>query len=347
MVDKKYCMSSYLAFRYINKDNVDFYEGLHHRNIIPKTDAEKTLVYTAEEIGAAVSKTVKKYADKKRGVFLSGGMDSAIVASYMQGAEAYTFRFLNGTFQQEELKRAEYFAKCYNLNLHYIDITWDTVENYLDVVIKAKNAPVHSIEPQLLQAALQAKKDGVEVIVIGNCSDYIFGGMDQLLAKDWTVEEFQERYTFIKPEAILNDPYDTSYLFEQYRQGEKIDFLKFMAEVCFIESLTSYFNAFEAAGMAYIDPYSDLKMGEKLDLKRIRHGESKYLIRELMKQRYPDIPVPNKNPMPRPVDSYFANWQGPIRHEFKQNLDMTKFTGNQKWQMYCLERFLNIYEPEK
>lgn len=27
MVDKKYCMSSYLAFRYIEDDNRDFFEG--------------------------------------------------------------------------------------------------------------------------------------------------------------------------------------------------------------------------------------------------------------------------------------------------------------------------------
>ena len=27
MIDKKYCMSSYMAFRYIERDGVDFYEG--------------------------------------------------------------------------------------------------------------------------------------------------------------------------------------------------------------------------------------------------------------------------------------------------------------------------------
>ena len=48
--------------------------------------------------------------------------------------------------------------------------------------------------------------------------------------------------------------------------------------------------------------------------------------------------------MPRPVDTYFADWSGPTRPEFKRNLDMSKFTGNQKWQMWCLERFLNEYE---
>ena len=39
-------------------------------------------------------------------------------------------------------------------------VSWDTVISYLEPVMKAKAAPVHSIEPQILQAALQAKADG-------------------------------------------------------------------------------------------------------------------------------------------------------------------------------------------
>ena len=33
MVDKNYCMSSYTAFRYIERDDMDFYPGMHHENI--------------------------------------------------------------------------------------------------------------------------------------------------------------------------------------------------------------------------------------------------------------------------------------------------------------------------
>ena len=61
-------------------------------------------------------------------------------------------------------------------------------------------------------------------------------------------------------------------------------------------------------------------------------------------EKYPDIPVPNKVPMPRPVDAYFKTWEGPSRPEFRRDIDMSKFNGNQKWQMYCLERFLDINE---
>ena len=85
-------------------------------------------------------------------------------------------------------------------------------------------------------------------------------------------------------------------------------------------------------------------MSDIIDLERVRNGESKYLVRELFKMRYPEIPVPQKNPMPRPVDMYFKDWQGPNRPEFKRNINIAKYSGNQKWLMWVLERFLNNLE---
>lgn len=344
MTDKKYCMSSYLALRYIEDNDKDFFKGFKHENINPLDDDKRILVRTSEDIDREIAIQMEQFTDKKRGILLSGGMDSAIIASYLSGAEAYTFRFLNGEFQKEELARAEYYAQYSGLHLHYVDITWDTVVLYLDKCMEAKCAPVHSIEPQILQAALQAKADGIEVMFIGESSDLIFGGMDGLLAKDWTFDEFMNRYIFTNPEEVLVEPESMQYLFERYRRGNSIDFLAFMDDVFSIESSSSYLNAFNIAKMSYYDPYAKLKMKDELDLYRIRNGESKYLIRELMAKKYPEITVPNKVPMPRPVDEYFKTWGGPKRPEFKKNIDMSRYNGNQKWQMYCLERFLNNYE---
>ncbi len=342
MVDKKYCMSSYMAFRYIEDDNKEFYEGFKHNNIKAVPASQKIPVKTADDIDQEIGKQMEQFKKKKKGIMLSGGMDSAIIASYLSGSDAYTFRFLGGKFQEKELERAVYYAKYYGLNLHYVDITWDTVLSHLEAVMKLKCAPVHSIEPQILQAALQAKADGIEIMFVGESSDLVFGGMDGLLAKDWTFNEFMDRYIFTKPEDVLAEPESMQYLFERYRKGDNIDFLKFMDDVFSTESSSSYLNAFAVAGMEYYDPYARLTMSDKLDLYRVRHGEPKYLIRDLMKKKYPEIPVPDKIPMPRPVDTYFKTWKGPVRPEFRKDIDMDKFTGNQKWQMYCLEKFLDI-----
>lgn len=345
MVDKKYCMSSYLAFRYIEDDNKDFYEGMKHNNIKPLADEDRILVYTSADIDCEIGKQMELFKDKKKGILLSGGMDSAIIASYMPGCDAYTFRFLGGEFQSNETNRAKIYAERYGLNLHYVDINWETVEAHLNMLMREKAAPVHSIEPQIMQAALQAKSDGLNIMFIGNGSDYIFGGMDGLLSRDWKFDDFTKRYTYIDPAEVLNEPISMQYLFERYRKGDNIDFVRFLSIIATTESFNSYYNAFYAAGLPYYDPYSRLKMAQPLDLVRVRNGESKYLIRELFKMKYPDISVPEKVPMPRPVDIYFKEWAGPTRPEFRKDIDINKFTGNQKWQMYCLERFLDMNEP--
>ena len=345
MIDKNFCMSSYLAFRYIERDGVDFYPGLQHHNIPPVPEEQTIKVKTYKDIDLEIKKQFDSIKGKKLGIMLSGGMDSANLASYMRGCDAYTFRFLGGKFGLEELQRAEYYANYYGLKLHYVDINWDIVQKYLPACLKAKNAPVHSIEPQILAGAMQAKTDGVEVMIIGESSDLLFGGMDQLLSQDWMFDDFVQRYTFTDPSEILVNPVDMNYLYEQFRQGDRIDFMRFMDYVYSTESASSYYNAFAVADMQYYDPYAKLRMAEPIDLHRVRNGEPKYLIRDLFHSKYPNIPIPNKVPMPRPVDFYFKDWQGPTRPEFRQDINLSKYTGNQKWQMYCLEQFLDMHEP--
>lgn len=345
MIDKNFCMSSFLAFRYIERKDIDFFEGMRHDLIPLIPEEDRVLIDNASEIDSYLQNEFAKLKSENLGILLSGGMDSANLASYMEGADAYTFRFENG-FQTEELNRAEYYAKRYGLRLHYVDIKWSETERCLSLLMERKCSPVHSIEPQIYMAAQQAKKDGITMMVTGESADLLFGGMDQLLACDWTLEAFQRRYLFTNPLDVLADPVDMSYLFERFRQGDKIDFISFMDAVYSIESPSSYWNAFACADMPYIDPYTKLKMKSPLNLERVRNGEPKYLIRELFQMRYPELPVPDKVPMPRPVDFYFKDWKGPTRKEFLSALDMNEFTGNQKWQIYCLERFLEQFDPQ-
>ena len=58
--------------------------------------------------------------------------------------------------------------------------------------------------------------------------------------------------------------------------------------------------------------------------------------------RYPEYEVPEKIPMPRPVDAFLADWKGPVRPEFRSDIDMSKYSGNQKWLLWCLELFFEL-----
>lgn len=344
MVDKNFCMSSYLAFRYIEDNEKEFAEGLSHQKIHPVPLIAKTFVGNAEDTDVAIRNVFKLVSKEKLGILLSGGMDSGSLASYMPaGSFAYTFRFLGGSYQDDELERAKYYADKWKLDLHYVDIDWSVVESSVNACMKTKGAPVHSIEPQIYYAAKQAEKDGITMMVIGDGADYVFGGMDGLLGKDWGYHEYIERSIYVKPEEVLVNPVSMDYLFERYRIGrDSIDYIGFYDGPVTDESYASYENAFKAAGMAYIDPYDRLKLNHPLDLD-VNRKESKKVIRELFRMKYPEYPVPRKIPMPRPVDVYFKNWNGPKRPEFRKDVDYTKYTGNQKWLLWCLERFLDTF----
>ena len=345
MVNKDFCLSSYMAFRYIWKDGVDFAEGFQHKNFRPVDEKDRIPVRTAEDIDHEIQKQFdglyKKYDNI--GILLSGGMDSANLAAYLKpGSHAYTFNSASGEFDAD-VERAKTYCKKLQLNHHLIDITMEDYVNYTPIVMRYKFAPVHSIEPQIYKAAEMAKQDGVQLMIVGESADLIFGGMDKLISPEWTFDAFAKRYTFLDPSLVLKNSVDQTELFEKYRRGEHgIDVFKFVDEVFSIESSSSYQNAFGAAWMPYYDPYAKLVMADPLEMSRVRNGEPKYLVRGLYAIKYPDLEIPFKIPMPRPVDAIFKDWAGPQREEFRNNIPMDELTGNQKWQLWCAEQFLNM-----
>ena len=345
IIDKDFCLSSYIAYRYIWRDGVDFAEGFQHKNYLPVPDDERIPVKTSEDIDREIQlqfdELYKKY--DSIGILLSGGMDSANLATYLKpGSHAYTFNSVSGVFDAD-VQRAQTYCRKLQLQHHLIDITMDDYEKYTPLVMRHKFAPVHSIEPQIFKAAEIAKNDGVQLMIVGESADLIFGGMDKLISPQWTFNAFVKRYTFLEPSLVLTNPIGQTALFERYREGEEgIDVMRFMDEVFAVESSSSYLNAFGAAWLPYYDPYAKLVMAEPLDMQRVRNGEPKYLVRGLYAMKYPELEIPFKIPMPRPVDAVFKEWEGPKRPEFRKDIPMSELTGNQKWQLWCAEQFLNM-----
>lgn len=345
--NKDFCLSSYMAFRYIWKDGMDFYKGFHHKNYCAIPDAERIPVKTSEDIDKQIQKQIDALYSRydSIGILLSGGMDSANIAAYLKpGSHAYTFVSDTGVFDKD-LERAKTYCKKLGLVHHLVEITMDDYRKYTSIVMAAKAAPVHSIEPQIYKAAIMAKKDGVEMILVGESADLIFGGMDKLISPQWTFDGFAKRYTFLEPSLVLKNAVPQDELYERYRiDADHIDYMRFMDEVFSIESSSSYLNAFGVAGLPYYDPYAKLVMAEPLDMERVRNGEPKYLVRGLYAIKYSDLEIPFKIPMPRPVDAVFKDWEGPKRPEFRTDIPMDTLTGNQKWQLWCAEQFLNLFD---
>ncbi len=343
MVDKDFCLSSFMAFRFIWKDGVDFCEGFQHKNFRPIDDKDRIGVRSSEDLDREIRIQFEELYSKydNIGILLSGGIDSANLASYLKpGSHAYTFTSSCGVFDAD-LARAQYYSEMWKLNHHLVDISFEDFKRYAPIVMGYKYAPVSSIEVQIYKAARMAKEDGVQLMIVGESADLVFGGMDKLISPEWTFDEFKDRYTFLSPSMVLTNPVDQSDLYEHYRVGENgIDHIRFMDEVFAIESSGSYLNAFGAAWMPYYDPYALLKMTDPLDMNKVRNGEPKYLVRGLFAMKYPGLNIPFKLPMPRPVDAVFEDWGGPKRHEFRDDIPLQKLSGNQKWQLWCAEQFL-------
>lgn len=347
MIDKNKCMSQYLAFRYISDENLNFYEGLKHEVYKGHSKDEITKVKTIDDMDKVIRHKIEEfYVPNKTAILLSGGIDSAVLASYMpKGTKAYTFHCVaEGAIDERE--QAKKYCDIYGLEQEVIDMNWSDFEELTPEILKADGVPFHSIEVQLLKAAKYAKSQGIKKIIIGDSADYVFGGMDKLLTSDWNTEAFIKRYNYIEPSEVLKNPVDVRAEYNKYKKSDNtIDVWKLMNEDMLLESLNSYTNAFKIAGIEYLDPYSYMKMAEPLDLNRIRNGEPKYMVRELFAKRYPTLDIPTKIPMPRATNQWLKNYTV-SRPEFISNCT-ENMTGDQKWLCWCLEQFLNMHEPMK
>ena len=91
MVDKDYCCSSFLAFRYVEDDNKEFFSHTCHRKYELPHENELTLIGNEVELDNELKRVFETVSDKKLGILISGGMDSACLAAYMKpGSDAYT-----------------------------------------------------------------------------------------------------------------------------------------------------------------------------------------------------------------------------------------------------------------
>lgn len=282
---------------------------------------------------------------KKVALALSGGIDSALLAKFMpRGSLAYTFKcIVPGTLVTDETPQAAKYAKECGLEHRIVEIYWEDFEKYAPILMGHKGAPIHSIEVQIYKAALQAKADGCDAIIFGESSDLNYGGLSGLLSKDWTVGEFVERYAYVKPYAVLKDFRLPIAPITQYERNGYIDVHEFDRGFFMSEAMGSYSNACELAGIPLFTPYAETYLAEPLDLNRIRAGENKYVVREAFDIKYPGWSIPTKTPMPRPMNEWMGMWNGPVREEFWKNCT-AGMSGDQKWMVWCLERYLNMIE---
>ncbi|MEJ2688665.1 MAG: asparagine synthase C-terminal domain-containing protein [Deltaproteobacteria bacterium] len=341
-----FCISSYLAFRYVVDPDQSWLPDV--RPTYPKVEeSQQVAVGSAKEILASLRDTIgRRESHEKTGIFLSGGIDSAIIAALLPvGTKAYTINFIADSGARE-INFSRKYAEVHGLDLTSIDVTWQDYVNYEEHLMASKKAPLHPVEVALFKAAQKAHQDGLTSVFVGNGADSTFGGMDKLLSREWTFEEFVERYTFINPEKILEDPVDLRSVYRRYRTSTGVDVLSFLKYVHGAGIIQAFNNSVHAAGIELIEPFEKMKLKGHLDIERIRGGEPKYYLVELFRRLYPDIDPPRKIPFARPMDEWLSDYAGPTANVFKDDLDMSGFSGDQKYLIRSLDGFLSYLEKE-
>ena len=310
--------------------------------------AERWKIHDSHELENALRRQLADVESRGGALALSGGIDSAILARMMpRGSVAYTFKcVVPGVDVVDETEMARRYAEECGLDHRIVEVYWEDMVSLSPKLMLHKGAPIHSIEVQIYKAGLRAKSDGFRCLVFGESADCLYGGLSGLLSRNWTVGEFIDRYSYVLPYRVLKRFKLITEPYTRFEHDGFIDVHAFNSNVFLEESTNSYYNASATAGLQIDLPYAMTEMALPLDMKRVRSGENKYLVRELFHRLYPGWEVPEKIPMPRPLNEWMKNWTGPDRPEFWPHCAQN-MTGDQKWYIYALASFLDILDKKR
>ena len=339
-------MNSYLMYRTIVDHEYrffDFTEPWYFHNPNPRKR-----ICSSDELDQHLRSEIREILQKGSvALMLSSGMDSAILAAYLpEGTQCYTLR-CEADSGIDETATARLYAQRNKLNHKIIDVKWDDYEAYALPLMKQKGYPIHSIEVQIYKAALQAKQDGIQTLIFGETADIIYGGHSSLLSRNWNLDQFTKRFSFVDVTKVLRHPkIIQAPILPHVRSDGNVDVFEFLNAFEYDVSLGFYNNACRLGNIDFFSPYASSILGIPLDLARIRNGDGKYIIRSLYKKFYPDLPTPAKTPLPRPMSEWLRNWTGPLHRELIPDY-LPAMTGDQKWYVYALNQFLMEYTGEQ
>ena len=156
---------------------------------------------TLERIDELLAETVKLHllSDVPVGAFLSGGLDSTLIASYAArtlGSELRTFSMGIPYRDLNELPYAAAVAARYGTR-HFAEEVTPSVVNDLPRLVSALDEPADPLSICLLHLARMTARH-VKVVLGGDGGDELFGGYDRYAADRWL-----DGYRAV-PEAIRN-----------------------------------------------------------------------------------------------------------------------------------------------
>ena len=156
----------------------------------------------AQEVRRLMGEAIRSHsiADVTVGVFLSGGIDSALIATLMcdqsnERVKAYSIGFAEEGFNEFEFAG----AITANLGLSHRIVTFDDAEYFpmMTELIRHKAAPLSTPNEIPIQALSRTAAQELKVVLTGEGSDELFGGYTEI---------FRSPEDLAMSERLRNDP---------------------------------------------------------------------------------------------------------------------------------------------
>jgi asparagine synthase (glutamine-hydrolysing) len=243
--------------------------------------------------------------------FLSGGVDSSLLAAILKPETAYVAVFEDDKYN--EVKFARKVADDIGFNLKEVLITRNSYTSTMEYLIRRKQDGLHPNEPCLYLVAKQMKKDGHISVISGEGADDIFGGYsDLLLNEDKYMKDKKtlfNRYSYTKDPKLLKHfnyvPNMERFILEYHTPG-----LIQRAE-----------NACGCAGVKVNFPYLSGELPQLMWEAKPEFKREKSLLKQIAIKYLPDeIVYRQKVGFPIPVEEWF----GGIENFLKFNVEIWK-----------------------
>ena len=168
------------------------------------------------ELDLKLEKAVKSHliGDVKIGIFVSGGLDSSLIAHYVNQTKSNLEGFGASVKENgyDELKYINKVSHNENINLNLVDINKNNFINNIDNIIKYRSEPA-SIPHEtgyFLMSKLMSEKN-IKVVMSGDGADELFGGYGRLFQSPLDfykkkvsnffyneIDHFLNRYSYFK-----------------------------------------------------------------------------------------------------------------------------------------------------
>ena len=233
--------------------------------------------FSPEEFQQQVAKAVERCSIGKRkiGVFLSGGLDSSIVA-YELGKikdEVHTFtNKFNPEVQSDEdynsdAKAAKLLAEKENFTHTEVEITPESFKNAWNDSVYFGEQPVYTANSSMYCHTNKVlSENGIVVTMAGDMGDEILGGYtkyQQILKKRYVVKSWKDVLELWlnrikRPVALIEDILDDHILIEEFSKcysddlwNENDPTASYMALDCVTQVPAEFFSRNDTYGMAY------------------------------------------------------------------------------------------------